>query len=63
MNKVLAGQVLHSVGHLSAEGEQLGGEGGGDGERAAGGRRWSNTQADPTTLRGPGERKIPPKHH
>ena len=32
MNKVLAGQVVHAVGYLPAEGEELCGQGGRDGD-------------------------------
>lgn len=51
VNEILAGQVLHSVGNLTGEGEELCGEGGGDGEGTARRRRRSDIGADPTGLR------------
>lgn len=61
VNEVFAGKVLHSVGHLTAEGEELCREGGRDGERTAGGGRRSDTRAGSTGLRGSEEKQH--NHH
>ena len=40
MDKVLSGQIVHTVCHLATEGEQLSGEGGRDDGRSSGRGRW-----------------------
>ena len=47
VDKVLAGEVAHAVGHLPAEQEQLCREGRGDGEVGVGGGRGRVTRAEP----------------